>query len=200
MTIEPSLWDLGPTFPEGFEYRPEFLSPDEEAELMEGFRSLDFREFEFRGYLGKRRVVSFGLHYDFDGGKVRAAGEMPAFLQPLRGTAADFAGASAAELEHVLVAEYRPGAGIGWHRDRFVFKDVVGVSFGSACRFRLRRRRGSGWERASLTVEPRSIYVLRGPARGEWEHSIPPGEDLRYSVTFRSVRAKLDPAREEPSR
>jgi alkylated DNA repair dioxygenase AlkB len=128
---------------------------------------------------------------------VSSAQEIPGFLLPLREKAAAFAGLSAEELEHVLVAEYRPGAGIGWHRDRPAFGDVIGVSLVSACRFRLRRKSGTGWERAALRVEPRSVYLLRGPVRWEWQHSIPPGEQLRYSVTFRSVRAKLDPAKEE---
>jgi alkylated DNA repair dioxygenase AlkB len=200
MTVQLPLWDLAPALPEGFAYRPEFLSPDQEAELMDGFRSLAFKEFEFHGYLGKRRVVSFGFHYDFGADRMHATDEIPHFLLPLRETAAAFAGIAARELQHVLVAEYPPGAGIGWHWDRPVFKDVVGVSFGASCRFRLRRRCGAGWERASLTVEPRSIYLLRGAARTEWQHSIPPGERLRYSVTFRSMKAKLDLASKEDTR
>jgi alkylated DNA repair dioxygenase AlkB len=200
MTVQLPLWDLAPALPDGFEYRPEFLSPEQEAELMDGFRSLAFKEFEFHGYLGKRRVVSFGFHYDFGAGRGHAIDEIPDLLLPLRETAAAFAGIAAGELQHVLVAEYPPGAGIGWHRDRPVFKDVVGVSFGSSCRFRLRRRCGAGWERASLTVEPRSVYLLRGVVRTEWQHSIPPGERLRYSVTFRSMNAKLDLASKEDTR
>ena len=190
------LWDPPPGLPEGFEYRPDLLSLAEEAELVESFTQLEFKPFEFHGYFGNRRVASFGLHYDFSGGGMTGAREIPAFLLPLRDRAAAFAGLAAAELEHVLVAQYPPGAGIGWHRERPVFRDVIGVSFASACRFRLRRKSGAGWERAALTAEPRSMYLLRGPARWEWQHSIPPGKQLRYSVTFRSLRAKLDPATE----
>jgi alkylated DNA repair dioxygenase AlkB len=190
-TVQLAFWNQPPALPDGFEYRADLLSQRQEAELLDQLRELDFREFEFHGYHGKRRVASFGLHYDFDQRTLRAAEEIPDFLFPLREIAADFARIAAAALEHVLVAEYPPGAGIGWHRDRPAFGDVIGVSFGSPCRFRLRRKRGSGWERAALLVEPRSAYLLRGPARSEWEHSIPPGERLRYSVTFRSVRAKL---------
>lgn len=200
MTSQLQLWDLAPALPDGFRYRPDFLSLEQEAMLIDEFRLLRFKEFEFRGYLGKRRVVSFGLHYDFEASEVCAGDEIPRFLLPLRAAAAAFAEVAAAELEHALVAEYPPGAGIGWHRDRPIFDDIIGVSFGSACRFRLRRRGGSGWERATLTVEPRSVYLLRGPARAEWEHSIPPGEQLRYSVTFRSMKAKLPSATVEHSR
>jgi alkylated DNA repair dioxygenase AlkB len=89
-----------------------------------------------------------------------------------------------------LITEYSPGTTIGWHCDKGVFDDVVGVSLLSPCLFRLRRKAGAAWERYSLTVEPRSVYLLRGAARTEWEHSIPAVETLRYSITFRSLRSK----------
>jgi alkylated DNA repair dioxygenase AlkB len=177
-----------PSLPEGFEYRAELVSPDEEAELLKHFRELDFREYEFHGYLGKRRVVSFGLHYEPGESTLRDTKDIPGFLLTLRQKAADFARLVPSELQQALVTEYTPGAAIGWHRDRPAYHDVIGVSFSSSCRFRFRRKLGSSWERASLIVEPRSVYLLRGPARTEWQHSIPPAEHLRYSVTFRSVR------------
>jgi alkylated DNA repair dioxygenase AlkB len=183
-----SLLEPLPLLPEGLEYRAELVSADEEAGLLGHFRELDFREYEFHGYLGKRRVVSFGLHYDTNENTVRRTEDIPGFLLTLRQMAADFARLAPSELQQALVTEYTPGAAIGWHRDRPVYRDVIGVSFGSSCRFRLRRKKGSGWERASLIVEPRSVYLLRGPARTEWQHSIPAAECLRYSVTFRSLR------------
>lgn len=177
-----------PLLPEGLEYRAALLSPDEEAELLKHFRELDFREYEFHGYLGKRRVVSFGLHYDASESTLRDSEDIPGFLLTLRQNAANFAKLAPSELQQALVTEYTPGAAIGWHRDRPAYRDVIGISFGSSCRFRFRRKRGGSWERASLIVEPRSVYLLRGPARTEWQHSIPPAERLRYSVTFRSMR------------
>jgi alkylated DNA repair dioxygenase AlkB len=184
-----SFLALPPSLPDGLAYQAELLSPDEEAELLEHFRELDFRQYEFHGYLGKRRVVSFGVHYEANESTVRDPQDIPAFLQILRHKAADFARLAPAELQQALITEYTPGAGIGWHRDRPAYREVIGVSFGSPCRFRFRRKRGRSWERASLILEPRSIYLLRGPARSEWQHSIPPAESLRYSVTFRSMRA-----------
>ncbi|WP_137389420.1 alpha-ketoglutarate-dependent dioxygenase AlkB [Rhodoligotrophos defluvii] len=175
--------------PDGFAYQPEVITPAEEAWLVEQLEALPFRPFAFQGYLGNRRVVSFGLHYDFNTSRMQEAAPIPDFLLPLREVAARFAGLSPEDLVHVLVTEYAPGAGIGWHRDRPLFEDVIGISLLSPCRFRLRRKAGSGWERLSVTVEPRSAYLLRGPVRTEWEHSIPPMESLRYSVTFRSLRA-----------
>jgi len=176
------------SLPDGFEYRPGLVTSGEEAELIEQFQALDFKPFEFHGYFGNRRVVSFGWHYDFAASQVRRAEEIPAFLLPLRDRAAGFAGIGPAALEHALVTEYGPGAGIGWHRDRPVFVDVIGISLGVPCRFRLRRKHGTTWQRAAIDLEPRSAYLLRGPARHEWQHRIPPVEALRYSVTFRSTR------------
>ncbi|MDP8916920.1 MAG: alpha-ketoglutarate-dependent dioxygenase AlkB [Pseudomonadota bacterium] len=184
-----SLFPSVPTLPEGLRYQPDLLSPDEERVLTARLRELPFRAFEFRGFEGRRRVVSFGWRYDFNSSRLEPAEPMPAFLLPLREKAAGLAGRPASDLAHALVTEYAPGAPIGWHRDRPEFDEVVGVSLLSPCLFRLRRKRGSGWERASFTAEPRSAYLLSGPARSEWEHSVPPVEALRYSVTFRTVRA-----------
>ena len=181
--------EAAPKLPEGFRYRPELIGPDDEAALLARVRGLPFREFEFHGYTGKRRTVSFGWHYDFTGRQLRKADEIPDFLLPLRRMAAAFADMEPEEFQHVLVIEYGAGAGIGWHRDKAVFGEVVGVSLLSPCVFRLRRKVGERkWERANLAVEPRSAYHLSGPARSVWEHSIPQAEELRYSVTFRTLR------------
>jgi alkylated DNA repair dioxygenase AlkB len=174
--------------PEGFRYQADLLPPAEERELVERIRELPLKEFEFHGYVGKRRVASYGWHYDFGERKLHKAEEIPAFLLPLRDRAAAFADVAPAELSHALVTEYGPGAAIGWHRDKGVFGDVIGVSLLSPCVFRLRRKAGSAWERYSLTAEPCSVYLLRGPSRTEWEHSIPAVDALRYSITFRSLR------------
>ena len=176
--------------PEGFRYQPEVLLPDEERELVERIRELPLKEFEFHGFMGKRRTHSFGWHYDFGEERLQQAEEIPLFLHKARERAAAFARLSVEDLPHALVTEYSPGAAIGWHRDKGVFADVVGISLVSPCNFRLRRRTASGWERYSLTVEPRSAYLLRGSVRAEWEHSIPAVDSLRYSITFRSLRQK----------
>jgi alkylated DNA repair dioxygenase AlkB len=175
--------------PEGFRYESELIGPADEAALLAFLQELSFRDFEFHGYTGKRRVVSFGWHYDFSGRRLRKADDIPEFLLPLRRVAAAFAGLEPEELQHVLITEYGPGAGIGWHRDKSVFGETVGVSLLSPCVLRLRRKAGEKkWERANVEAEPRSAYFLSGPARSEWEHSIPAVDVLRYSVTFRNLR------------
>jgi alkylated DNA repair dioxygenase AlkB len=178
-----------PNLPEGFRYRPELIGPADEEALLGRVRRLPFRDFEFHGYTGKRRVVSFGWHYDFSGRRLQKADNIPEFLLALREAAAALADLEPKEFQHVLVTEYGPGAGIGWHRDKAVFGRVVGVSLLSPCALRFRRKLSvKKWERAKVTAEPRSAYLLSGPARLEWEHSIPRVEALRYSITFRNLR------------
>ncbi|TFI57011.1 alpha-ketoglutarate-dependent dioxygenase AlkB [Sphingomonas parva] len=175
--------------PEGLAYRPELLDAREEATLAAKLAELPFRAFEFHGYLGHRRTLSYGWHYSFDGSGLKETEAVPDWLLPCRAKAAAFAGLAPEALEHVLLTEYAPGAGIGWHRDRPVFGDVVGLSLLAPARMRFRRKAGARWERENLLAEPRSAYLLRGPAREQWEHSIPPMEALRYSITFRTLRA-----------
>ncbi len=172
------LFADAPAPPEGFAYRDDVLSPAEAGALLGHMAALDFRPFEFQGYLGRRRVAWFGRR---DG----ADRPMPDFLLPVRARAAEFAGIPAATLTHALINEYAPGAGVGWHRDRGTCPDVIGLSLGAACTLGLRRARPGGWDRASREVRPGSAYLLRGAARWAWEHCIPPVRRLRYSVTFR---------------
>lgn len=181
------LFDPSPG-PPGLRYRPEILGPAEEAQLVRRIAALDLRPFEFHGYLGNRRTTSFGHRYDYSRLRLEAAQPIPDFLWPLRAATADFAGLEPQAFEHALVTEYGPGAGIGWHRDKPHFDQVVGVSLLAPCVLRFRRRRGAGWERLATPLEPRSAYLLSGPAREDWEHSISPMSALRYSVTFRSRR------------
>jgi alkylated DNA repair dioxygenase AlkB len=187
---QPDLFAVPTGLPEGFRYTPNILSQRDENLLVKELQSLPFKEFEFRGFVGKRRVVSFGWRYDFGGRQLQKADDMPPFLLPLRHRAASFAGLDPDAFQHALVTEYSAGAGIGWHRDKAVFDEVVGLSLVSPCRFRFRRKQGDRWERVALTAEPRSAYLLAGPSRTEWEHSIPPMDRLRYSITFRNFAGK----------
>jgi len=177
--------------PEGFRYAPELLSRADEAALVGRLKDVPLRAFAFHGFEGKRRTHSYGWRYVFDGSGLQAADPIPDWLLPARAAAARWAGLVPEALEHVLLTEYEPGAAIGWHRDRSVFGNVVGLSLLAPARLRFRRKAGAKWQRHARIVEPRSAYLLTGPARAEWEHSIPAMEALRYSITFRTMKAQL---------
>ncbi len=166
---------------------PEIITEEEQASLAESLTRLHLKPFEFHGHTGNRRVVSFGLNYNYSRRSVEQADDMPPFLRPLLLRAADFAGIHPEAFRQVGVNEYRAGAGIGWHKDKPDFGIIVGVSLLAPATMRFRRAQGAGWQRISHTVEPRSIYILDGDARTQWEHSIPPVSDLRYSLTFRTL-------------
>ncbi|MDQ4087870.1 MAG: alpha-ketoglutarate-dependent dioxygenase AlkB [Pseudomonadota bacterium] len=188
MARQEDLFGSDPRLPEGLIYAPEFVSPEEERALIGRLAQLPFKPFEFQGFLGKRQTVSFGWSYRFDGSGLAPAEPIPEWLLPIRERAAAFAGLEGKAIEHALLIEYGVGAGLGWHRDRPVFGDVVGISLLAPTPLRFRRKAGAKWERFTLVAEPRSAYLLRGPARDEWEHSIPPVERARYSITFRTLR------------
>jgi alkylated DNA repair dioxygenase AlkB len=176
-----------PSPPPGFRYEPDFVSESEQGALVGFLETLPLAPFEFRNFRGNRRVAAFGYRYDYNKLALEPAAPMPAELLDLRDRAARWAGADPARFCQILVNEYRPGAPIGWHKDKPQFDQVLGVSLLAPANFRLRRSRGNGWERRSVRVEPRSIYLLSGEVRREWQHSIAPLTVLRYSITLRSL-------------
>ncbi|MEW5683506.1 MAG: alpha-ketoglutarate-dependent dioxygenase AlkB [Pseudomonadota bacterium] len=182
------LFDL-PVGPDGFAYQEAFVTPDEETALLARLAALDFQPFQFQGFEGRRHVVSFGLKYDFNGPGLIDAAPLPDWLLPLRDRAAALAGLPGEAFAHVLINRYAVGAPIGWHRDRPVFDRIVGVSLAGPTIMRFRQRAGAGWRRTAVSLAPRSAYLLDGPARREWEHSLPEAKALRYSITFRNLRA-----------
>lgn len=175
---------------DGLSYAEALLGEAEERALLARLDTLDLAPFRFHGFIGNRRTQSFGWRYDFEDSSFSPAEPIPDWLQPLRYRAAAFAGREPGDFVHVLLARYDPGAGIGWHRDRDVFEQVVGISLNTPATLRFRRRTASGFRRASLAVAPRSAYLLSGEARHDWEHSIAPGEALRFSITFRTLSEK----------
>jgi alkylated DNA repair dioxygenase AlkB len=176
--------------PQGLVLRPELLTPEEEGALLEQLGELRFDPIVMHGRAARRTARHYGLGYDY-GSRTPQPGEpIPDWLLPVRAQAAELAGEEPEALAEILVQRYPPGAAIGWHRDAPAFETVVGVSLAGTCR--LRFQRGSGdrrrvWE---VTLDPRSGYVLGGEARRSWQHSIPPTKDLRYSITFRTLRTR----------
>ncbi|MBB6411509.1 alpha-ketoglutarate-dependent dioxygenase AlkB [Mesorhizobium sangaii] len=182
------LFGSANALPNGFHYLPELITPDDEAFLVSALQDLAFEPFDFHGHLANRHVVSFGTRYDYQRRQVVEAPPIPEFLLPLRHKVAAFARIPEQNFVQVLINEYRPGAGIGWHRDKPHYELIAGVSLLAPCDFRLRRKNADKWDRQTITVEPRSAYLLSGPARSEWEHSIPPLAEHRYSITLRTLR------------
>ena len=174
----------------GLDYRDEVISEEDERELVDRLAGLDLTPFRFQGWLGNRKTMSFGWRYDFDDSSFTRTEPVPDWLQPVREKAANFANLQPGDFAHALLARYDPGAGIGWHRDRDVFEKVVGISLGTPATLRFRQRIGSGFRRASIEVRPRSAYLLSGESRWDWEHRITPGDQLRFSITFRTFSEK----------
>ena len=200
--IQPTLFPLGTsqTLPEGFGYCEQAVSFETERSLLTQFANLPFKEFQFRGFEGKRRIISYGWRYDYSDHKISPADPIPPFLLEVHRTIQATSGFVLRDPQQVLVSEYVPGAPIGWHKDRLVFGDVMGLSLASPCTFRLRKPLANGkWQRAAVVLEPRSAYFLKGPVRWEWEHSIPPVNALRYSITFRNLRQNAGEALIAPS-
>src|SRR5438270_1526635 len=169
--------------PEGFVYQPDFITQHDEAELLHAIKSLHFQPFQFQGYVARRRIVEYGFEYDFSTRRASTAPQIPDFLLALQRRAATLADVPSAGIVEAVVTEYPPGAPIGWHRDVPQFEVIIGISFASSCRMRLKPYREKG-SIVSVVLEPRSAYVMRGPARWKFQHSIPPVKDFRYSVTF----------------
>jgi alkylated DNA repair dioxygenase AlkB len=172
--------------PSGFIYRPEFVTAEEEQQLLGIFETLPFRAFTFRGYVGRRRIVEYGYSYDFSSRRATSIPFAPEFLEPFKMRAAEWAGIAPNQLAEVIITEYSAGAPIGWHRDVPQFGTVIGISLRSACRMRFKPYKAAG-KVVSVILEPRSAYAISGPARWDYQHSIPPVQDLRYSITLRTL-------------
>ena len=157
---------------------------------MGRIEQLPLAPMKYRQYEALRRVVSYGGQYDFSAQQLHAAEPIPAWLQPLRARAAQWLGVAPEAFSQALVAEYRTGTPLGWHRDVPDFEDIVGISLGHPAVMRLRPyppESGTRAEVLKLTLAPRSIYLLRGPARWNWQHAVSPTQGLRHSITFRTA-------------
>lgn len=185
----------------GLRYQPDFLSAPEEARLLDVIRTLPLHPAQYKAYTARRQVVSFGGSYDFDTHTLRPARALDKRLEPLRDRVAAWMDVPRDQLVQVLVAEYAPGTPLGWHRDVPDFEAIVGVSLGSeaALRFRPYPPDAAAKRHAvQLRVAPRSIYRMQGAARWAWQHCVPPVQDLRWSITFRTPRAAVRPMSGSP--
>ena len=185
---------FGADLPPGFHHRDDFLTTDEEADLIAHIEGIEFATFEMRGVVAKRRVAFYGASYDRGDGP---SPPIPEFLFPVRDRLAAWARVDPRNFAMALVNEYRPGTPIGWHRDAPQYDIIAGVSLVSPCRMRLRpyvspsaaaARRIRRATTHEIELLPRSAYVIEGEARSAYEHSIPAVTALRYSITLRTLR------------
>jgi alkylated DNA repair dioxygenase AlkB len=183
-----ALFDDDKAGPKGLRYTRGFISSATEQELIAGIAELPLKPFQFGAFEGHRRVKSFGFRYDYTEQRMLESEHIPQWLHSVARAVEGFDGLAEGSVRQVLCTEYDVGVGIGWHRDKPQFDKVFGLSLGSACKFRFRRRTGDKWERFTLRAEPRSLYLMDGEARQVWEHSIPGVESKRYSITFRTMR------------
>jgi alkylated DNA repair protein (DNA oxidative demethylase) len=174
--------------PQGLVYRRELITPAEEAELVAELDTLRFDPIVLHGRAARRTGRHYGLDYDYESRTPKPGEPVPDWLLPARARAAELAGQEPEELVEILVQRYPPGATIGWHRDAPAFDTVVGISLLGWSRLRFQRGKRENRRVWEVQLEPRSGYVLTGEARRSWEHSIPPTKELRYSITFRTLR------------
>jgi alkylated DNA repair dioxygenase AlkB len=186
-----TLFPIEPSFPEGFSYYPGFLTSDEEKDLLKEINKIEVHTFNFHGYEAKRKVASFGYDYSFENKNLSEGKPIPSVFRPLIERVADKVSITPDEFAELLITEYPVGSVINWHRDAFPFDLIAGISLFSDCIFKLRpydKARQSRGSVISLPVRRRSLYIIGGKARTEWEHSISPVKGLRYSITLRSLR------------
>lgn len=179
------------TSPPDFLYREEFITAREEAGLLDAIEVMPLQHASYRQWTAKRRIVSFGGRYDFTHHELHPAEPIPAFLEALRERMAGWAGVRAEQFSHAIIAEYSAGTQLGWHRDVPDFEIVAGVSLKGLARMRFRPYPpAEGWTRSILQIElaPRPAYIIRDAARWKWQHSISPTKEMRYSITFRTLR------------
>lgn len=189
------LFDIPVTLPSGFVYHPDFLTREEEAELVGYIEDLPLRHsVGNEGYEAKRRIMHFGWSYDFEKSALICGPKLPHWLQPVARKIAKWVDIPKDCVVEALITEYPEGAAIGWHRDNESFEHVVGVSLSGWCRLRLRPIRSrfryrSAQDVVAVEVEPRSAYLMQHESRWSYQHSIPPVQSLRYSITFRTLPA-----------
>ena len=191
LTASEDLFGASPAWPAGLRYLPEFVSIEQEQQLLAAISRIPMQEAQYYEYTAKRRIASYGSSYDFAARQLRDAAPLPDFLISLRRRLADLVSLPEDSFAQALITEYRPGTPLGWHRDAPNYELVAGVSLGGRCRIRFRPyppRRGRDPKTFALELEPRSVYVMRDEVRWNWQHSIPATPEQRWSITFRTLR------------
>jgi alkylated DNA repair dioxygenase AlkB len=186
-----TLFPIEPAFPEGFSYYPDFLTTQEEEKLYQAISGVELHDFNFQGFIAKRKVASFGYDYSFDKRTLTKGKEIPQIFSSLIDKVSTYINIPSNDFAELLVTQYPVGSVINWHRDAAPFDIIAGISILSDCIFRLRSHNKAKQSRSSIISFPvtrRSLYVMQGPARSDWQHSISPVKEIRYSITLRTLK------------
>ena len=186
-----TLFPVEVKYPDGFEYFRNFLTVQEETNLASEISKINLHTFIFQGFEAKRKVASFGYDYSFEKRNLSKGKEIPAVFDYLIKKVSTHLDISPENFAELLVTEYPIGSVINWHRDAPPFDVIVGISLMADCTFRLRPHDKMKQGRGSVISFPimrRSLYVMRGPARTDWQHSIAPVAEIRYSITLRTLK------------
>ncbi len=188
-----TLFSILPDLPPGFHYFPDFITEQEEEELIKLIKTYPLKNVMFQGFEAKRKAISIGYSYHFDSRSITEGIPIAAEFKPLIVKVARQINVAPEKLLMILLTEYNVGTVINWHRDAPPFEKITGISLLSDCIFKLRpydKAKQNLSTTRSFTAERRSLYLMEDEARQEWEHSIAPVKSLRYSITIRTLRGK----------
>jgi alkylated DNA repair dioxygenase AlkB len=193
MTGSLELFPHAIKLPPGFTYQKHFLSVEEEQKLLAAIQQIDLHPMMFQGFEAKRKVASFGLDYSFDRRTLTEGKPIPSEFHWLIQRVANFLSVPNEDISELLITEYPLGSVINWHRDAPPFDIIAGISLSADCIFKLRphdKAKQSRKATVGLTVERRSLYVMSGVSRDQWQHSTAPVTQVRHSITLRTLKKK----------
>jgi alkylated DNA repair dioxygenase AlkB len=186
-----TLFPILPDFPERFTYVDDFLTNEEEMRLVEEISKIEVKNMDYHGFKANRKTASFGYDYSFDNGRLTKGKEIPAAFDWIIDKVSQLTAIPSNQFTELLITEYPVNAVINWHRDAPPFDVIVGISLMSDCIFRLRPHEKQKQNRASIISFPvrrRSLYILSGRSRTDWQHSTAPVKQTRYSITLRTLK------------
>lgn len=184
------LFETKPILPDGFEYIDDFISVEEEQQLIPFIQTIPLHSFIFHGHEAKRRVASFGFNYSFERKSLTKGAPIPSQFDALIDKVTSTLSVPKNSFAELLITEYPLGSLINWHRDAMPYEIIAGVSLLADCQFKLRPyHRENRTRKTTITfpVKRRSLYKMSGTSRYDWEHATAPVTSVRYSITLRTV-------------
>jgi len=188
-----TLFPLTQNYPPGFSYYPDFITLEEEKMLLTEISRVELHEFVFRGFKANRKVASFGYDYSFESGRLTEGKDIPPSFDFLIEKVSVKLQIKPGDFAELLVIDYPQKCVMNWHRDAPPFGLIAGISLLSDCVFKLRPADKAQQTRSSIISVPvkhRSLYVMQGEARSDWQHSVAPVSQTRYSITLRTLKEK----------